>query len=290
MEVVNKNNKQAEVKVACIQCDIEIGNIKKNTEKSLMLINEACDNGAKLIVLPETCNSGYVFETREEAFSLSQEVPAGETTKSWIEVAKERNVYIVAGICERDGSDLYNTAVLVGPEGYIGKYRKLHLWEDEFLWFEPGNMGLPVFHTPIGRIGIIICYDMWFPETFRILAAQGADIVCVPTNWVLHESLPNDMKNFGPTLGMAAAHSNGIFVAAADRVGVERNVSFPGKSVIIRTAGLPIAGPADDIEQIIYANCNFAKSRKHQSNAYNSTLKDRRTDVYDEMLGYKYNN
>jgi predicted amidohydrolase len=95
------------------------------------------------------------------------------------------------------------------------------------------------------------------------------------------------MKSFGPILGMAAAHSNGIFVAAADRVGVERNVPFPGKSVIIRTAGLPIAGPADDTEQIIYANCNFAKSRKHQSNAYNSTLKDRRTDVYDEMLGYK---
>jgi len=287
MEAVIMNKKQAEVKVACIQCDIEIGNVEKNTDKTVMLINEACDNGAKLIVLPETCNSGYVFETREEAFLLSQEVPAGETTKSWINVAKERNVYIVAGICERDGSDLYNTAVLVGPEGFIGKYRKLHLWEDEFLWFEPGNMGLPVFHTPIGRIGIIICYDMWFPETFRILASQGADIVCVPTNWVLHESLPNDMKNFGPILGMAAAHSNGIFVAAADRVGVERNVPFPGKSVIIRTAGLPIAGPADDTEQIIYANCNFAKSRKHQSNAYNSTLKDRRTDVYDEMLGYK---
>jgi len=287
MEVVISNKKQAEVKVACIQCDIEIGNVKKNTEKTVRFINEACDNGAKLIVLPETCNSGYVFETREEAFLLSQEVPAGETTKSWINVAKERKVYIVAGICERDGSDLYNTAVLVGPEGFIGKYRKLHLWEDEFLWFEPGNVGLPVFHTPIGRIGIIICYDMWFPETFRILASQGADIVCVPTNWVLHESLPNDMKNFGPILGMAAAHSNGIFIAAADRVGTERNVLFPGKSVIIRTAGLPIAGPADDTEQIIYANCNLAKSRKHQSNAYNSTLKDRRTDVYDAMLGYK---
>lgn len=281
MEAIITNKKQAEVKVACIQCDIEFGNIAKNTERIVELIHEACDNGAKLIVLPETCNSGYVFETREEAFSLSQEVPNGETTKSWISVAKEKNVYIVAGICERDGSDLYNTAVLVGPEGFIGKYRKLHLWEDEFLWFEPGNMGLPVFHTPIGRIGIIICYDMWFPETFRILALQGADIVCVPTNWVSHESLPNDMKSFGPILGMAAAHSNGIFVAAADRVGTERNMSFPGKSVIIRTAGLPIAGPADDTEQIIYANCNFAKSRKHQSNAYNSTLKDRRTDVYD---------
>jgi predicted amidohydrolase len=286
MEISAKKN-QSLVKVACIQRDVEIGNIEGNLKKSLQLINEACGNGAKLIVLPETCNSGYYFDNREEAFSLSEQIPEGPTTKSLIKVAQEKDVYIVTGINERDGSDLYNTAVLIGPEGLIGKYRKLHLWGDEYLWFEPGNLGLPVFHTPIGRIGIIICYDMWFPETFRILEAQGADIVCIPTNWVTNDSLPDNMKNFGPILGMAAAHSNGIFVAAADRIGTERGNEFPGKSVIIRTAGLPIAGPADDTEQIIYGNCNFAKSRKHQSNEYNSTKRDRRTDVYDELLGYK---
>jgi len=278
--------------VACLQMDIKIGDIEENINSSVKMINEAADNGAKLIVLPEVANSGYNFENREEAFNLAESIDEGYSVRSWKKVAEERNIYIVSGITEIDGEKLYNSAVLIGPNGLIGKYRKLHLWEEEFLWFEPGNLGLPVFDTPIGRIGIIICYDMWFPETYSILAAQGADIVCIPTNWVTIDTLPDNMKNFGPVLAMAAAHSNGIFIAAADRVGVERGMEFPGRSLIVRTAGIPIAGPVDDTEQIIYGNCNFAKVRAHGINKYNSSKKDRRLDVYDEFLGYsadKYN-
>lgn len=278
--------KSLDVKVACLQMDVTIGNNEENIEKSINMINEAADEGAVLMVMPEMANSGYNFESREEAFSLAEHIDDSKSIKAWEKVAKERNVYIVSGITERDGNNLYNSAVLVGPEGLMGKYRKLHLWEEEFLWFEPGNLGLPVFNTPIGRIGIVICYDMWFPETFRILAAQGADIVCIPTNWVQIDSLPDNMKNFGPVLAMAAAHTNGIYVAAADRVGLERGMPFPGRSLIVRTAGIPIAGPADDTEQIIYGNCNFAKARAHGINKYNSSKKDKRLDVYDDMAGY----
>ncbi|MDF2678014.1 MAG: Nitrilase/cyanide hydratase and apolipoprotein N-acyltransferase [Bacillota bacterium] len=282
--------KSLNVKVSCLQMDIKIGDIDANIEKSVKMINEAADNGAVLIVMPEMANSGYVFNNKEEAMSLAENLDDSKSMRAWSKIAHDRNVYIVSGITELDGYDLFNTAVLIGPDGLIGKYRKLHLWEEEFLWFEPGNLGLPVFHTPIGRIGIVICYDMWFPETFRILTAQGADIVCIPTNWVTIDVLPNDMKNFGPVLAQAAAHCNGIYVAAADRVGKERGMEFPGKSLIVRTAGIPIAGPADDKEQIIYGDCNFAKVRGHGTNKYNSTKKDRRLDVYDEFLGYKTNN
>lgn len=278
--------KSLDVKVACLQMDIKIGDIEANIEKSVKMINEAADNKAVLIVLPEMANSGYVFNNKEEAFKLAENIQDSGSIKSWSKVAYERNVYIVSGITEIDGSDLYNTAVLIGPNGLIGKYRKLHLWEEEFLWFEQGNLGLPVFHTAIGRIGIVICYDMWFPEVYRILAAQGADIICVPTNWVSHDELPNNMKNFGPVLAMAASHSNGIYIAAADRVGTERGIAFPGRSLIVKTSGIPIVGPVDDTEQIIYGDCNFAKVRAHGTNKYNSTKKDRRLDVYDEFLGY----
>ena len=278
--------KSLDVKVACIQMDIKIGDIDANIEKSVRMINEAADNGAELLVMPEMANSGYSFNNKEEAIELAENIQDSKSIKAWSMVAHDRNVYIVSGITEIDGADLYNTAVLIGPDGLIGKYRKLHLWEEEFLWFEQGNLGLPVFHTPIGKIGIVICYDMWFPETFRILAAQDADIVCVPTNWVSHDSLPDNMKNFGPILAMAAAHSSGIYIAAADRVGTERGMVFPGKSLIVRTAGIPIVGPVDDTEQIIYGDCNFAKVRAHGANKYNSTKKDRRLDVYDEFLGY----
>lgn len=279
--------KSVNVKVACLQMDIEIGNIEGNIEKSVGMLNEAADNGAVLIVMPEMANSGYNLASREEAFSLAENIDDSKSVKAWEKVARDRGVYIVSGITEIDGANLYNSAVLIGPEGLIGKYRKLHLWEEEFLFFEPGNLGLPVFNTPIGRIGIVICYDMWFPETFSILAAQGADIVCIPTNWVTIDSLPNNMKNFGPTLAMAASHSHGIYIAAADRIGIERGMPFPGKSLIVRTAGIPIAGPADDTEQIIYGDCNFAKVRAHASNKYNSSINDRRLDVYDKFLGYQ---
>ena len=111
-------------------------------------------------------------------------MPAGETTAAWSEAARRHNIYIVAGIAERAGGALYNSAVVLGPSGYIGTFRKVHLWAAENLFFEPGDLGFPVFKTPIGRIGVAICYDGWFPETFRLQALQGADIVCVPTNWV----------------------------------------------------------------------------------------------------------
>ena len=118
-----------------------VGHKQANVEKSLGLIGEAASNGAKLIVLPELANSGYVFESREEAFALAEVVPEGETTKAWIRIARERGLYIVAGICEREGDTLYNSSVLVGPHGHVGTFRKVHLWNEENLFFEPGNLG-----------------------------------------------------------------------------------------------------------------------------------------------------
>lgn len=280
------NKKDLTVKVACIQMDVKIGDIKGNLEKTREMILEASSKGAKIIVLPELCLSGYEFETREEAFSLSHKIPESEPINVWSGLAKSNDVYIVAGISELDDNKLYNSSVLIGPDGYIGTYRKLHLWGEEFLWFEPGNTGLPVFHTPIGRIAMIVCADQWFPETYRICSLQDADIICVPTNWVWHHDYPNDMRTMGPIITMAMANCNNLFVAAACRVGTERGVSFPGHSIIVNTLGFPLDKNEDSSEVILYGDCDFTASRQHHGSQYNSIKGDRRIDVYDKFLGY----
>ena len=278
---------EAAVRIACIQMEPIVGEKDRNVRRSIEMIEEAVGKGATLIVLPELCNSGYVFDTREEAFALSEEIPAGPTCQAWAGVASKHGLHIVAGIDERDGDALYNSSVVIGPHGYVGTFRKVHLWNEENLFFEPGNLGFPVFKTPIGRIGTFICYDGWFPESYRLCALQGADIVCVPTNWVPIPGQDENREAMANILVMAAAHSNSLFVAAADRIGTERQQPFIGQSIIVSYTGWPVGGPASpDKEEIIYADANLSDARRKRNwNEYNQVLRDRRTDLYNEMLG-----
>ena len=177
--------------------------------------------------------------------------------------------------------------MVIGPQGYIGTYRKNHLWGAENFFFEPGNVGVPVFRIGAGRIACAICYDIWFPEIFRLAALQGADLLCVPTNWVPMPDQPSNLPVMANILAMGGAHSNSLFVAAADRVGVERGQPFLGNSIIVSHTGWPLAGPASvDREEIILAEVNLSDARRKRNwNEFNQLLRDRRTDVYDEMLG-----
>jgi predicted amidohydrolase len=278
---------EAVVKIACIQMEPVVGQNDRNLQKSLAMIQEAASAGARLIVLPELCNSGYVFESRDEAFELAEPVPDGPTSRAWREAAAREGLHLVAGISERAGDVLYNSSVIIGPGGHLGTFRKVHLWNEENLYFEPGDVGFPVFKTPLGRIGTFICYDCWFPESFRLCALQGADIVCVPTNWVPIPGQDPNREAMANILCMAAAHSNSIFIAAADRIGTERGQPFIGQSLIVGYTGWPIGGPASyDREEIVYAEANLADARRKRNwNEYNQVLRDRRGDLYAEMLG-----
>jgi N-carbamoylputrescine amidase len=278
---------ESQVRVACIQFEPKIGEKQRNVERSLELIAAAASRGAQLVVLPELCNTGYVFESRREAFGMAETIPDGSTVRAWAESARSHGLYIVAGITELVDQALFNSAAVVGPEGFVGVYRKNHLWGEENLFFEPGNLGVPVFRTPIGRIACAICYDIWFPEVFRLAALQGADILCVPTNWVPMADQPADLPVMANVLAMGGAHSNSIFVAAADRVGIEREQPFIGNSLIVSCTGWPVAGPASrDGEDVLVADLNLSDARRKRNwNAFNQVLRDRRTDVYDEMLG-----
>ncbi len=278
---------ETKVRIACIQMQPAIGKVEDNVAHSIGLIKRAVELGAKLVVLPELSNTGYMFQSREEAFALSEPIPNGPTVKAWSEIAAKHRLHLVAGICERDGNRLFNSAVLIGPSGYIGTFRKVHLWNEENLYFEPGDLGFPVFHTAIGRIGMAICYDGWFPETYRLAALQGADIVCVPTNWVPIPGQAEGREAMANILAMAAAHSNSIYIACADRVGTERGQLFEGQSLIVGHTGWPVAGPASrDKEEILTADVALGEARRARNwNAFNQVLRDRRSDLYDEMLG-----
>ncbi|MBZ9938368.1 nitrilase family protein [Mesorhizobium sp. BR1-1-16] len=279
--------KEAPLTVASIQMEPLIGAVERNVARSVALIEEAAAKGARLVVLPELCNTGYVFENRTEAQGLAETIPDGPSTRAWLDVARRLGLVIVAGITERDGALLYNSAVIVGPDGLIGRYRKVHLWGDEALYFAPGNLGFPVFDTPFGRIGCHICYDCWFPESFRLAALQGAEIVCVPTNWVPIPGQDPKREAMANIIVMGAAHSNSVFVVCADRVGTERGQPFIGQSLIVGQTGWPVAGPASpDGEEILVATVNLADARRKRNwNDFNQVMRDRRRDVYDEMLG-----
>ncbi|WP_206455502.1 nitrilase family protein [Aurantimonas marina] len=279
--------KGSTLQISCAQFEPRIGELERNVATSLSLIASAADAGSDLIVLPELCNSGYVLASRQEAFELSEDAATGPSIAAWVKAAAERNVYLVAGFLERDGVRLYNSAIVVGPDGPVGTYRKNHLWDAEALYFERGDLGFPVFHTSFGRLGVLICYDGWFPEAWRLLALQGADLVCVPTNWVPMEKQPDGLPAMANVLCMGAAHSNSMVVAACDRVGMERGQPFIGQSLIVDHNGWPIAGPASHCEtEMITAVCDLSQARRQRNwNSFNQVMRDRRTDLYGEMLG-----
>ncbi|MFC3690827.1 nitrilase family protein [Chenggangzhangella methanolivorans] len=269
------------LQVSCIQFEPLMGDVEGNVARSCAAVRAAAAAGSRLLVLPELANTGYVFETMEEAAALAEAVPGGPSTQAWAALAAELGVHIVAGVAEKAGDALFNSAVVVGPEGYVGTYRKSHLWFRENVFFQKGDLGFPVFETALGKIGVAICYDGWFPETFRQLALGGAEIVCIPTNWVPMPNQPAGEAAMANTLHRAAAHSNGIFIACADRVGVERGQPFEGQSLIIDTKGWTIAGPASrDAPETITAVIDLDDASRKDLNEFNSVLGDRRTDVY----------
>ncbi|UJW84867.1 nitrilase family protein [Devosia sp. SL43] len=278
--------------VASIQFQPEFGAVAANLDVMERLIRQAAERGASVHVLPELADTGYVFERQEELEAVAGAVPQGESARRLIALSEELSVYIACGLAERDGDDFFNAAILAGPNGFIGKYRKLHLWNRETLFFQPGNLGLPVFDTPVGLIGLAICYDGWFPETFRALALGGAQLVCVPTNWVPMAGQAEGEESIANTLIRAAAHSNGIYIAAADRIGVERGQPFIGRSLIVGPDGLALAGPASAANQeIILARAQLGSVESSRKlNQFNNVLGDRRTDIYGTDPSLSENN
>jgi len=270
------------VTIAAAQIDPAIMKNGENLEKMLAFTAEASGNGADLVVFPECALTGYVFESREEALPHMEPVP-GPGTEKLAKLCKELGVYVVMGMLETERDKCFNTAVLVGPQGLAGKYRKNHLpflGIDRFL--DRGDLLFPVFSTSIGNIGMLICYDCNFPESARVLMLKGADNVALPTNW------PEGREKAPGYVVVTRAIENRVHLAAVNRTGKERGTTFIGTSKIINALGDTLADASSDREQIIYGEVKLSESRnKHvvikPGEFEIDMLLDRRPDIYTEI-------
>lgn len=273
------------IRVAAVQTRAVTGETEANTAAALEAVHAAIDDGAQVLVLPELGNSGYMFDSREEAYSLAEPID-GPTVSQWEEIANSRGVWICGGFTEIDRGKLYNSAALVGPDGPIGRYRKLHLWDEEKLFFEPGDLGLPVFELPFGRVGMMICYDGWFPEVARTLKLKGADLILDPTCWVLVPGVVTPENPVSAYVHMASAHVNSLFIVCADQCGIERGCTFLGRSAICGPAGF-VGGPAAfETTETVMAEINVVSARYHHWTALADPIANRRTDLYAADLGW----
>jgi predicted amidohydrolase len=267
------------IKVAGVQMEPVLLDSAGNLARCLELTETAAKEGARLIVFPEAALSGYVFRNLDEALPSAEAVP-GPSTERIADSCRRLNVYVVIGLLERNGNRCYNTSVLMGPSGLIGKYRKLHLpyiGVDRFL--NHGDLPLEVYDTDIGRIGLGICYDLDFPEPARVLALMGAEVIVAVANW------PEGIEFIPDYVVLTRARENMVNLVAVNRVGEERGVRFFGRSKFADCMGVTLAEGKAYREDIVYAEIDPASARKKYrviipGELEVDTIRDRRPEFY----------
>jgi len=270
------------VKIAAVQINPKIKKNKQNLEKILLEARKAAENGADLVVFPECALPGYMYTSLGEAMPFMEGIP-GESTAKVAALCKELNVHVIYGLLEKDTKKCYNAAALVGPGGLVGKYRKVHLpflGVDRFV--SRGDLPFKIYRTSIGRIGIHICYDCSFPESARVMALQGADIIVIPTNW------PGGREKAPQHIIPTRAYENRVFVVAVDRVGEEGGAIFIGHSKIVSPDGDTLVEASADKEETIYAEVNLAEARQKRvvfkpGEFECDYIHDRRPEFYTEI-------
>lgn len=245
----------ASVRVALVQNDPQLGRFETNLRSILRDISVAAQNGATLILFPECALSGYVFESLAEANSSCDTLP-GIASEAIRNACRELGVYVIAGMLEKEGERIYNTAFAIGPEGLISSYRKCHLPFVGVDRFTTSGDALCLFDLPFAKIGLLICYDLRFPEAARTLALQGADIIALPTNW------PVGSDNNPDFLSRTRAVENRCYLLACDRVGTEAGTSFIGRSQIVAPNGIVLAEADATSKTILYADIDPSLSRQ----------------------------
>ncbi|NJD55957.1 MAG: acyltransferase [Nitrospirae bacterium] len=255
------------------QFNTAFGRKRENFEKVRAAARTASPG---LLVLPEFFATGYQFISQDEVAELAEPVPRGETTEFLVSLSQERDLYIVAGLPERGGDMFYNSAVLTGPEGFIGSYRKTHLFLEENVFFMPGDSGFRVWDTKIGRIGIMICFDWFFPEAARTLALKGAEVIAHPSNLVL-PYCPQSMP--------VRCLENRVYAVTANRIGREKRkegpeLSFIGQSQITSPRGEILVRAGTDDEILLASDLDLALARDKKLNQYNDLFRDRRPGLY----------
>lgn len=270
---MKRNFKVALAQISCYRADKE-----RNLTKMEKIVTEAAKEKADLVIFPELSLTGYVV--RDEIYDLAETIP-GPSTKAIEKIAKKAGVYVVFGmpeLSEKTNATIYNSAVLVGPEGFVGKYRKMHLPThsvfEEKRYFRPGYE-VVTLATKLGKIGLIICYDIFFPELSRLTRLKGAQlIVCISAS-------PAVRKTFFEALTVARAMENAVFLAYANLVGIENGLQFWGGSRLVGPNGKVLAQAKYDEEDLVMCDVDYGDIKPVE--VFVPTLKDLRPELFDEL-------
>lgn len=260
------------MRVAIVQTDPVFGAKEENIQRAVSMMESV---EADLYVLPELFASGYNFIDINEVCSLAEPFEGGYTAKEMSLFVQKNECYVVYGFPESNGDSRYNSAAILGYDGMAGLYRKIHLFDREKLFFRPGELGFRVFDTKFGKVGLMICFDWFFPESARTLALMGAQLIAHPSNLVL-PNCPDGMRT--------RCLENRIFAATADRVGSETRagltLNYIGQSQITSCRGEIIHRSSLDKPEIVVEELDLAFAENKNLNTQNHLFYDRRPDMY----------
>lgn len=279
------------VKVGLVQMSCT-ADVDHNVEKAIAKIREAAAQGAQIVCLQELFKSLYFCDVEDHAnFNLGEAIP-GPTTDQFSELAKELGVVIIASLFEKRAPGLYHntTAVLDADGRYLGKYRKMHIPDDpgyyEKFYFTPGDLGYKVFDTKFGKLGILICWDQWYPEAARITSLMGAEILFYPTaiGWDTNEQDPAvnlEQYNAWQTIQRSHSVANGVYVVSVNRVGREADQQFWGGSFVSNPFGSLMYLASHDQEEVKVVELDLDKTEYYRTTW--PYLRDRRIDSYQPI-------
>jgi N-carbamoylputrescine amidase len=283
----------SKVKVGLVQMSCS-GDAKSNMDKAIAGIKDAAAKGANIVCLQELFTSLYFCDVEDyENFKLAEPIP-GPSTDILSAVAKEAGVVVIASLFEKRAQGLYHntTAVLDADGTYLGKYRKMHIPDDpayfEKFYFTPGDLGYKVFDTKYGKIGVLICWDQWYPEASRLTALMGAEILFYPTaiGWATSqdEATNTEQYNAWQTIQRSHAVANGVHVVSVNRVGFEQNgaMKFWGGSFVANPFGSLIVKATHDQEEVIVTELDLSKTDSYRTHW--PFMRDRRIDSYGEIV------
>ncbi len=269
----------------------DYGSPAENVARTIKKIGEAAKGGAQVVCTQELFTTPY-FCTRQDPanFDLAEKIP-GPTTKALCAAAKKHKIVVIASLFEDRGSEVYhNTAVIIDADGtLLGKYRKNHIPQDpafeEKFYFTPGDLGYRAWETKAGKLGVLICWDQWYPEAARLTALQGANIIFYPTaiGWLPEEkaALGEAQHTAWETVQRGHAVANGCYIAAVNRVGREGNTEFWGQSFVANPYGQVIARASVNREEILYTETD-AKAQAEFRRIW-PFFRDRRIDTYGDL-------
>lgn len=281
------------IRIGLAQLALAALDVEQNVQRTVSAVEEAAAAGATLVVLPELASTGYVLDY-DGLLPVSESVDEpGPALSAWSACAARLGVGVIGGFAERDGDRLYNSAIAFDSSGgVVGHYRKLHLFAGEADVFLPGDLGLPVCYIDGLRVGLLICYDLRFPESTRILAVEKVDLIAVPTAWVggFDQTGTEDSLAIGQVRTVRVlSNLNGTPVACASQVGQTGPFSFLGSSVVVDPFGNDVSPPMSRLDEevsVVHLDRNLLARARDRGDGI-APLRQRRTDVYGEQLGYR---